>query len=343
MPTAPSRWTSRALLALLALLLLVPSAVLAEKMPYYGPPAPRNVKTLELVDPIDGHVFSWEVPIGTNALGGHDSDGCQYAKGEQTRRSAIATSPTTLFSAPVEAFDVPLTAEQKRTLMLMLSSLGAEVDSSRQLTATERFELAAAVAEHLDQSPHAIAELYLVGGWTVRDSIVGFLPGVRGAGDAWNKLQEVQALAREVTEPVPRTRALFDMARLAHRGGFVHERDDFLAKLDTFEDAGLGAQEKRAEFGRRVARENALLSSARGWYLKALEARAGDNTDRALARLLVADISRRLGEFDEARTQVEAVRLDRTASPEVAQQADDVLQALNAQSLVRMQMDEGTK
>ncbi len=166
----------------------------------------------------------------------------------------------------------------------------------------------------------------------MRDTIVGFLPGIRGAGDAWNKLQEVQNLAKSVKEPAPRTRALFDLARIAHRGGFVHERDDFLAKLDAFDDAGMGAPEKRDEFFRRVAREADLLKKARTWYLKGLDAREGTAQDRAIARLMVAEISRRVGDFEDAHTHIEALKLDTNAPAEVSMQVQDVSQALRAQS-----------
>ncbi len=315
----------------IALLLLAPPAGAQDTGPVYGPPAPRDVKTLTLVDPVDGHAFQWEVPIASNALGGYDSDGCTYARGEQSRTSGVATSPTSLYSARAESFERDLTDEQTQSLLVLLSGVGADVDDAKDLSPAARYSLAAAVAEHLGDPAFDVAELYLIGGWTVRDSIVGFLPGVRGAGDAWNKLQEVQALAAQVTDPHPRTRALFDLARLAHRGGFPHERDDFLQKLDSFPDAGIGAQEKRTEFRRRVTHERALLNQARANYRRGLEAREGDASDRAVARLMVADISRRLGEMDVARDEAEAVRMDTAAPPEVVMQAEDVLQAVKTQ------------
>ncbi len=316
----------------LLLTLLAPPASAGDTGPIYGPPPPRESRPLTLVDPIDGHTFEWQLPIGSNALGGYDSDGCTYAKGEQPRASGVATSPTSLYSARAERFARTLSDEQKATLLEQLSTIGADVDDARALTPAGRYELAAAVAEHLGDPAFDVAELYLIGAWTVRDTIVGFFPGVRGAGDAWNKLEEVMALAAQVDEPRPRTRALFDMARLAHRGGFLHERNDFLAKLDTFEDAGLHGKEKRTEFRRRVERESDLLRNARRWYRKGLDSGEGDGSDRAVARLMVADLSRRLGELDEARTQAEGVRMDQAAPPEVVMQAEDVLQALTVQA-----------
>jgi hypothetical protein len=327
---ARCRWTSSAVAA--CVLLSGALAAAEDTGPIYGPPAPRDVQTLNLVDPIDGQAFQWELPLSSNALGGYDSDGCTYARGEQARSSGVATSPTTLYSARAEAFARPLTPEQKESLLEMLSAAGADVDDARQLSPAARYSLAAAVGQQLGDPPFDLAELYLVGAWTVRDTIVGFLPGVRGAGDAWNKLQQVIALAETVTDDGARTRALFDLARLAHRGGFVHERDDFLNKLDSFPDAGLGAQEKREEFRRRVIQENAMLTQALRLYREGLQARGADPADGAVARLMVADLSRRLGDFAEARDQAESVRLDPAAPPEVVVQAQDVLQALKTQA-----------
>lgn len=295
-----------------------------------------EMKPVLLEDPVDGHSFEWTVPLSTNGLGGFDSDGATYARGPQPRSTWVATSPTTLYSAPVERFNRTLTDDQKASLLSVLAEIGADVDDARKLSHTERYELAAAVAEHLGESPFEIGELYLGAAWTVRDTVVGFLPNVNGASDAWAKLQETIPLAREVQDPRGRTIALFDLARLSHRGGLVLERDAFLATLDTFPDAGVGGVEKRAEFLRRVARENALLDRARQWFHRGLEAHAEGPQDRAYYRFVVGDLARRLGDWDEARTQLEAVKLDQAASEAVRVQAEDVANVLVVQATAQV-------
>ena len=97
----------------------------------------------------------------------------------------------------------------------------------------------------------------------MRDTIVGFLPGLQGAGDTWRKLADVNKRAQQQTTDRAKTRAMFDLARVAHRGGLPAERETFLELLSTFPDAGLGAVEKREEFRRRVAEEQRLLQLAR--------------------------------------------------------------------------------
>jgi len=297
----------------------------------------------QLVDPLDGHEFTHQYVIGTNGLGGHDSDGCTYARGVQPRVFAVATSPTTLFSARMEQWPEAVPPDLREALLRRLVDIGKEVSNVRDLKPSERYELAAVSAELLGASHFAIGELYLIGAWTVRDTIVGFLPGVQGASDAWVKLGELVPLAQQQTEAEPRTRAMFDLARLSHRGGFVGERDEFLMLLDTFEDAGIGGPEKRAAFFRRVGEENRLLGKARERFRKGIAAGEGSGEEQAFYRFLAGDLARRLGDFDAARTDLEAVDLSPQASEEVRLRARDVLEVIKVQKRPEKPPEEGAK
>lgn len=311
----------------MALAALLASPTFAQRPPVAPPTASRI-----LVDPIDGHTFEHSVITSTNGMGGWDSDGCSYAQGPQPRGLAIATSPTTLYSAPWEQFRRELSDAQKEELLRRLSAIGSDVEDARKLSPAERFELAALVAEYLGDSPYAIGDLFLAGAWTVRDTVVGFLPGLQGAGNTWQELVELMPVAAAVADPRYKSIALFDMARIAHRGGFPVERDDFLAVLDTLNDAPPDAAGKRLEFLGRVAREDQLLGRAREAYRKALAQGLGTGADRARYRFLVGDLSRRLGDFDEARTQLEAVSLDQQADAETAAKTKDGLAVLRVQA-----------
>lgn len=290
------------------------------------------MEPVELKDPLDGHVFEVFVPASTNGLGGFDADGCSYARGEQPRAWEIATSPTTLFSAPLDGWKVAVPEDKKAALIEMLLGLGRDVDDVRTLTPSDKYELAAAVARELGRDEFTIGRLYLAGAWTVRDTIVGFLPGVQGASDAWSKLIETLPMVKELTEPRGRTIALFDMARLSHRGGFVNERADFMVLVATVPDAGLGAADKRMEFARRVGEENRLMTKARDAFRAGLDKPGGHPEDRAWIRFLVGEIARRLGDLDEARTTLEGVELDAVASEETRAMAKDVLSVLKVQA-----------
>ncbi len=330
MRTECFRCRSRSIAAAFVLLMLLGLGAPALAQP--SGPAP-GMEPVKLTDPLDGHTFEVLVPSSTNGLGGFDADGCSYAKGEQPRKWEIVTSPTTLFSATLDSWKTPVPPDKKEALTQMLLSLGRDVESVSTLSPADKYELAAAVARELGQDDITIGRLYLSGAWTVRDTIVGFLPNVQGTSDAWSKLVETLPMVKELTEPRGRTIALFDMARLSHRGGFVNERTDFMSIVATVPDAGLGAEAKRAEFARRVAAEDRLLTKARTAFRAGLEQPGGHPEDRAWIRFLVGEITRRLGDLDGARMTLEGVELDSTANEQTRAMAKDVLSVLKVQAM----------
>ncbi len=284
------------------------------------------------MDPLDGHTFTVSVLASVNSLGGTDSDGCSYASGPQVRAYSIATSPTSLYSARIEEWGKGITKENREEVLKLLIPLGADIGTASSLHPAERYELAAAISDQLGRDAFTIGDLFLHGAWTVRDTIVGFLPSVQGSGDAWQKLGELVKMSRSVTHPRGRTIALFDMARLAHRGGFIHERDALLAQLDNFEDAGLGALAKRAQFGVRVEAENRLLRKARERYLQGIGARSRGAGDRAIYRFLAAELARRVGDFETAEAELGALDLDNSVPKDVKGLVRDVRSVLKVQA-----------
>ena len=321
------RWASAALLLAsvwAGACLLSVSPVLAQP----GPQLPEKT----LVDPLDGHTFTVALPASMNSLGGTDSDGCSYASGPQVRTYAVATSPTSLYSARIEEWGEGVTPKSKEALLKLLIPLGADIERASSLHPAERYELAAAISEQIGRDGFTIGDLFLHGAWTIRDTIVGFLPAVQGSSDAWQKLGELVKMSRSVTHPRGRTIALFDMARLSHRGGLIHERDALLAQLDNFEDAGLGAVAKRAQFGVRVEAENRLLRKARERYLQGVEARSRGAEDRALYRFLAAELARRVGDFETAEAELGALALDNSIPKDVKGLVADVRSVLKVQA-----------
>jgi len=311
------------LLGLFLLLFLFVPQVRAQQGP---------LPTVSLADPLDGHAFTVAVLPSVNSLGGTDSDGCSYSSGLQVRHFAVVTSPTSLYSARIEEWGEGVTEQNKDGLLEILIPLGAEVEDVTKLQTSERYELAAVVADHLGRDRFVVGDLFLHGAWTVRDSIVGFLPAVQGSGDAWQKLRELVVRSRSVTQPRGRTIALFDMARLAHRGGFIHERDALLGQLDNFEDAGIGGPQKRTEFQLRVRAEQRLLRRARDRYLKGVERKERGREEQAFYRFLAAELARRLGEFDVAEQELAALDLDKSVAKDVKGLISDVRSVLKVQA-----------
>ena len=285
-----------------------------------------------MVDPLDGTPFEVSVVSSVNSHGGFDSDGCSYSTGLQPRAFSVATSPTSLYSARLKEWGVGITEANKANILRTLVSLGAEVERVAELNPSERYELAATVSELVGQDRFHVGDLFLHGAWTIRDTIVGFFPSVSGTGDAWAKLSELVLLSKSVTHPRGRTIALFDMARLAHRGGFVHERDALLAQLDNFEDAGMGAQAKRTEFFLRVREEERLLRRARERYLEGLEQKERRGSERVMYRFLAAELARRVGDLDVAERELSALALDKAIPKDVKGLVSDVASVLKVQA-----------
>jgi len=322
---SPARLLAVAGILSVFMLAAVPAAAqLRDPIEQYG------VELRTLVDPLDGSSFQARSLRVSNGLGGYDSDGCAYSKGQQPRTFAVATSPRTLFSAPMADFPQVLKATQKQAITSALAAFPAP-DRVADLPVSTGYEIAAAVARILGKGHYQVGELYLAGAWTVRDTLVGFLPGLQGAGDTWRKMADVDSRARQQTDDRAKTRALFDLARISHRGGFVIEREAFLDLLSTFPDAGLGAMEKRDEFRRRVAGEQRLMQLARKEFQAGLTAAEGSIADQRYYLYLVGDIDRRAGDFEAAVGALKRVVDDARTADDVVALARDILHVMTVQ------------
>ena len=334
MPTAISKFVTEGcsgrlwgglLCGLLTLLLAWPAtAQWRDASEQFGPELRR------FVDPLDGSAFEARSLLSTNGLGGFDSDGCSYARGQQPRAFGVATSPSTGFSAPIGDFPIELTDSQKKDVRVALAGFGS-LETILALPASGGYEIAAAIARVRGAGHFEVGELYLAAAWTVRDTIVGFFPGLQGASDTWRKMKEVSKLAQQQTEDRARTRAMFDLARLSHRGGFFHERETFLELLSTFPDAGMGAMKMRTEFRRRVAEEERLLALARVEFRAGRVSSEGSASDRSYYQYLIGDIDRRRGDFEAGALALQQAAADKATAEEVATLARDILRVLEVQ------------
>ena len=304
--------------------------LLATAVPAEAQRAP--LPTEEFTDPLDGTRFKAAVLPSVNSLGGTDSDGCSYSSGLQARHFAVVTSPTSLYSARIEDWGKGVTAANKEKLLRLLVPLGADVSGPESLSPADRYGLAAVVADVLGRDHFTVGEFHLHGAWTVRDTIVGFLPNVQGSADAWQKLDELWLRSQQLKDSRAKTIALFDMARLAHRGGFVHERDYLLSMLDHLEDAGLGALDKRTEFFRRVSEEKKLLRKARERFLKGVSLGQRSGSERQLFRVLAADLARRMGDFTAASSELDSLTMDKGIPPEVKGLITDLTSVMKVQA-----------
>ncbi len=249
--------------------------------------------------PVDGTVVNAQRMLATNALGGTDSDFCQYAKGGNAREHGVATCPTCFYSAMQSKFEQPLDEGQKKALLEMLATARDNHTTVDQLEPWDRYQLAALCAGVLDENALERGDLLLSGAWTIRDRIVGFIPQVDGPVDVFNGLAEMDKQWLELTDLRAQQKALFDLARVAHRGGFPARRDAYLARLDELqpvpEDLASGRERWMYE---PIEMENRFLDKALQHYEEGLAAGSGSAEERVYYAYLVVDLKRRLGRTD---------------------------------------------
>lgn len=292
-------------------LLLAPAG--ATQIRYTDQPCP--------IDPDD--VVRVYEKVSANTHGGYDSDGADYSTKGQWRAFAVSTCGESLFSLYGGDIGMELSAGQIAALQGALTrALGEEVADAKDPQVWERYAIAAHMYETLGRGPLFLADLWLEASWTARDEAVGVYVGLRGPQAA----RETLALGREELKkdlpPDQRRTLLYNLARVAHRGGFAAERDEWLAAFQA--DGPLSPKEAEA-----VARFRKIVDKVEPRYQdKAIAAFREGLRDRDLpveSRLrstyLLADLLRRRGQADEARPLFEQVARDERAPRELREMA----------------------
>jgi hypothetical protein len=237
-----------------------------------------------------------------NSVGGWDADLAYYGKEGQWRTFHVATCPGNLFSVYQEHLSEPLDARQKKLVEAALVKARAKLKDPANPTVTERHVLAAAVYEALGMPPLFLADVWLEASWTARDRAVGETTLLEGPAFT-RRLLEAGAgeLAKPLTPAQQRT-VRFNLARVAHRGGYGAERDAHLAAFAAL--GPLSAQEQKAlDIVRAVAQveEPPLQREALRRYREALAKGGLSPKETARALYLSAELQRRLGALAEAR------------------------------------------
>ncbi len=248
--------------------------------------------------PIDGTMIDVQRPMATNAMGGTDSDFCQYAAGGQAREHAVATCPECFFSSHLSGYARELTGEQRAALLEMLGQARAPGQDAATLEPWDRYQLAALCVGVLEVGALERGDILLSGGWCVRDRVVGFIPGMDGPLDMMQKLDDYEAAWNQIEELPAQQMALFDLMRLAHRGGFVPRRDGYLTLLDDLKPVPAELTDIRTKIRDLIELENRFLDKALQHYEQGIADGEGSVADRAYYSYLVIDLKRRLGRTD---------------------------------------------
>ncbi|MFT5583096.1 MAG: hypothetical protein ACI9VR_000674 [Cognaticolwellia sp.] len=241
--------------------------------------------------------------VSANTHGGWDSDLVSYSTEGQYRAYAIATCTQDLFT--VYGRDMAKLSPTDA----QLSQIGAKLDEIQKaagnpnaLEVWDRYLIAGEMYKILEADHRRLYQLYLEASWTARDEAVGVYIGLEGPVQARDLLgQGAVELKRTDLSARQRKVLLHNLARVAHRGGFVPERD---AYLQAFEQVGtLDKDEAEAlkRFRWIVTEVEPKLQRLAMAELQAYMAtEPGDPIELIRATYLLADLYRRNGEFEIA-------------------------------------------
>ncbi len=288
-----------------------------------------RVRYQDLPCPLGDDVVRVFTHISSNTQGGYDSDLAHYSSDGQFREYAVATCAENLFSLLGDDMTAPIDPDKLPALQAALAEEVAALPDPSNPTVWQRYGIAARMYQELGWPPLALAELYLTASWTVRDTVVGFHAGLEGPAAVKYLMAEGPAeLERPLTD-AQRKAVLYSLARVAHRGGYLAERD---AWLERFAQTGTLSEEEQAAvawFRRAVDEiEPHYQDLALAEFAAALADRSLPQADRIRARYLTADLLRRRGRPEEARPLFEEVAGDPEAPAELKSAASLLLNEL---------------
>jgi len=249
--------------------------------------------------------------ISQNTLGGWDSDGAKYSTAGQYRTHALSACPDsglTLFGQDLAAGLGEHHWEALRPVAETLSSGGAD---GAALEVWDRYERAAAFYSALGRDKWFTARLYVQASWTVRDTAVGVYRGLQGPLHARLLIEGGRGELKKDLSLSDRKVVLFNLARVAYRGGYLADTERFLKELDTLSGSFTEAERAAVRALRRAQELEPRLQeraiAALNTFLAGAEAAT---LDRAQATYLLADLSRRRGATEAAIKGYDAVVRD---------------------------------
>jgi hypothetical protein len=266
-----------------------------------APPAlATRVALTSTTCPLDGTAVRVYEKLTTDTHGGWDSDLAKYSSQGQWRAYTLSTCPTDLLTLHGPEFDAisPGELAQARSA---LAPWQARYSNPEAIPMWERYEIAADVYRALKRTPNELGHLYLQASWTARDAAVDVYIGLKGPGDARELLDAgVDELAKDL-DPTTRKIVLHNLARVAHRGGFMTERDTHLRAFESVGDLTPRERQVLDNFRRMATEiEPRLQDLAIREFELALDGPRLDEVARLRTTFVLADLHRRRGRTDEA-------------------------------------------
>ena len=182
----------------------------------------------------------------------------------------------------------------------------------------ERYWLAAENYRLLSEPPLFIANVYLTAIWSARDGIFGYHPGLNGPLVIDQLLEQASLeLAKPLTTEQRKT-LLFNLARVAHRGGYSQVRDNYIDAFSTLPE--LTPEEKEsAEYFIHITREiEPLFQIKLQALLTPVILSELNSEERAHAHYILGDIARRQGSLEQALVHYNAVLSEEKAEEKIS-------------------------
>jgi len=250
--------------------------------------------------PVGGAPTKVYEKVVTNTLGGFDSDLAAYSDKGQFRQFAVSTCPDNLVSLYGKDMTDPMDAATRAQVTSAVEALSPTLPPPDALQVWDRYVLAAATYKAMGAPTLQIAEVYLEASWTARDKAVGVVRGLEGPIVTRELLDTGMAELDKPLTDDQRRMVLFNLARVAHRGGYATERDALLARLRA--TPGLtpreaDAAQTLAHYGGSV--EPALQDMAIAAFTQALRDELTMD-QKVRATYLLGDLLRRRGRGREA-------------------------------------------
>lgn len=254
--------------------------------------------------------------LAANMSGGYDSDLAVYSSGGQWRTYQIASCDDSLFTLYGSDMREAVPAADRERLAKVLAGAVAELPDRAHPTVWERYGIAAALYEAMGRSDLFLADLWLQASWTVRDGAVGYYEALSGPVQAralldagWNELKKPMSTEN-------RGKVLYNLARVAHRGGWGAERDAMLAAFEAnggLDEVGRASLARFRQLAGEV--EPRLQDAAIARYSKALRGEL-THLEKVRASYALADLLRRRGRPREALPLFFVVANDKDAPDE---------------------------
>lgn len=259
-----------------------------------------SLTTQTVACPLGGGQVKVFQKLGEDRTGGYDSDFATYSASGQWRGYAISTCEGNLLSLYGVDMLKPLPPDKGPAVESALRKAVATLSSKEDPPIWERYQLAAAVYAALGRDDRFLGDLLLQASWTVRDEMVGYYAGLNGPAIQRNLLDGGLGELKKDLSVENRKKVLYNLARVAHRGGWGKERDGFLS---SFEALGLNEAETKAlaKFRRLSTQvEPPLQQQVIDHYTRALSSNTLPPEEVDRLTYTIADLQRRLGHWDLA-------------------------------------------